>query len=248
MAEAGPRPIAIAIKQGVAMTLAPGVKQGTCRASVKARHGLVRNHAEIGNAAQIQNESVVPWFGKDLSMKQGHQGCPMPTQRDIIVSKVAAGGNVAECRQSGAVQYLKGIAVFRPMPDGLAMGANGEDFFVRGLFLQSADRISIKVCKVIGSERGLFNGIDLAAKRGSRQVQVLGACERRESQTKGLGHVQRNVCQGLGACRATARLAKASHDPVDTVEARARHQADENSAGIICRHSCRLRGNLLKLS
>ncbi|KAG1252548.1 hypothetical protein G6F68_011736 [Rhizopus microsporus] len=122
-ATGGIRAVGIEGAAGVALT--PGVHQRVGRAGIEAARRLAgRQQRDVGDAAQIEDGAAM-LRAEDRGVEWRHQRCTLAACGHVAAAEVRHHVDAGQFRQQGRRIELHGIAAVRPVPDGLAVRADG---------------------------------------------------------------------------------------------------------------------------
>ena len=124
-------PGAVAIKALLQVFGDPFVHQRTGGAGVETDHRIALQHAEVGNAAQVQHSACFAGVGKQGLVESGRQRCAFAAQRQILAPKVGHHRDSGTGRNDVGVADLQADAAIWRMPDVLAVAA--DDLYLAGL-------------------------------------------------------------------------------------------------------------------
>ena len=110
--------------------LAPVVEQGVAWAAIKPQNIMVcMQHAEVGNAADVQHAHCVRRLPKDALVKHWDQGRALPARCDVAATEIGHHIDAGQLSQQRWVVELPRVAraIKRAglVTHGLSMGANG---------------------------------------------------------------------------------------------------------------------------
>ena len=86
-----------------------------------------RQHADIGDAADIEHHAGGSFVGKQRLMEGGHQRRALAAGGQVAAAEVADGKNAAQFGQQRQIGELDAVAVLRGVAHGLAVAADGGD-------------------------------------------------------------------------------------------------------------------------
>src|SRR5690554_2809625 len=89
---------------------APGIKQGICRAGIKAYHRFAasgRKPGDIGNSSKIQNAAILLVRGKQPLMEGRNQWGALTTSGQVSAAKIRDRGQPGAFRNTGGIANLK---------------------------------------------------------------------------------------------------------------------------------------------
>ncbi|KAG0739119.1 hypothetical protein G6F24_017430 [Rhizopus arrhizus] len=146
---------------------------------------------------------------EDRGVEWRHQRCTLAACGHVAAAEVRHHVAAGQFRQQGRRIELHGIAAVRPVPDGLAVRADGGHGvrFQAGVLEQGGDRLAVQA------------GTRVRGQRGARQLVVAGQVQRQQLAAQVLGHGQ------AGAGKHVRRLAgvQADEHAVNAVDAGAGH-------------------------
>ena len=106
--------------------LHPGIHQHIAGAGVEAESRcIVRQHADVGNAADVEHHAGFVRAVKKRLVKRRHQRRTLATAGQIAAAKIANGENAAQFGQARPIGQLDAVARFGRMAHGLAVAADG---------------------------------------------------------------------------------------------------------------------------
>jgi hypothetical protein len=152
----------------------------------------------------------------------GHERCALAAGGHVAAAQVGHHVQAGQFSQQGGIEQLDGVApaveLPRPMADGLAMGADGED--------------RPRMGRECGPQRlhdlGIAARQRIAGQRGAVQFVVAGGVERQELAPQCLVE----GAGGVGEHVERAIRAELRSDPVHAVQRGAGHQADVELAHV----------------
>ena len=108
--------------------LRPSVHQHIARASIEAERRTVgRQHADIGNAADVQHGNGFFGLREHGLMERRHQRRTLPARGQIAAAEIAHRENARFLCQQRQVGQLDAVSVFWGVAHGLAVAADGAD-------------------------------------------------------------------------------------------------------------------------
>src|SRR5206468_6199748 len=120
----GRSPCAIAIEGRARVTFAPGIEQRVARSGVEATHRPERRQVgEIGDAAQIDDDTMPIVLPEQRSVQRGHQRSPLPSGSYIATAKVGDHRDAGCLREPRGVGKLCRITELGTVPNRLAVYA-----------------------------------------------------------------------------------------------------------------------------
>jgi hypothetical protein len=174
------------------MAQAPAVHQRIAGAGIEAQHRAVgTQHAEIGNAADIEHQRCFPGPAEHALVKGRHQRRTLAARRHIAAAQVGDDGDAGQLGQQGGVVELQRIARaiehLRAVAHGLAMGAYGCDLPGpdAGCSQQLLHHLCIVAHQCIGGQGG---AMQLVLAASGVEGQQLGAQCRVEAAAGMLQH------------------------------------------------------------
>ncbi len=104
----------------------PGIHQEISRAAVEAAHRLARIEVgQVGDAAEVEDHTVLARVAEYGGMKGRHQGRALAAGGDVAAAEIGDDGDPAEFGQQRRIVQLYGVAGGRLVADGLAVAADG---------------------------------------------------------------------------------------------------------------------------
>ena len=198
------------------MQLAPVVHQRIAGPAIKPQHAAVRaQHAEVGDAANVQHEYRLTRSPEDTLVKGGHQRRALAARCHVAAAQIGHHGDTGSFGQQGGAEQLQGVAraveFLGAVAHGLPVGAEGAD----GAGRQAAALQQRLHHLGIGARQRV------ACKGRAVQFVVAGGVESQQLGAQG----GRKGGAGVVA-DPHARAGEVGQHAVDAVERGARHQAD----------------------
>ena len=154
------RPCAIFVKGLSGVLLAPMVQQNVASAAIKTAHMLWREHAEIGDAADIEHSHRATGFGKKVLMERRNQRCALTACGNIAAAKVshhAHGRQLGKQRRIVDLQAVpSAVMLCGLVANGLSMRTDGSHIASRHISVkqQLAHGLCIYLGQRISCQRG----------------------------------------------------------------------------------------------
>ncbi len=110
------------------VALRPGVEQHVAGAAVEAVRGRAGLEAgQVGDAADVEDDPVLPVVTKQRGVKGGHQRRALAAGGDVATAKVANDADAGEFGEQRGIVELDGVALPGLVTDGLSVAADDAD-------------------------------------------------------------------------------------------------------------------------